>query len=615
MRQRLYSSIWGGIVIFAALGLASTIAYQFSNAGRIFPGIRVAGVDVSGLSPGEAAIRLSRQLPYPAHGKIIFSALGQAWTATPEQLGMVFDASQTARAAYAVGREGGPISAFTDQIRSRFFGVELAPVVLFDQRVAYKFVQDLSRYIDIPVVEPGLRYENGALLFDQAQGGRSVDVDAAVAGVSLQLMRFQDGEVALQVRETSPTLQDLSGQAELVRRLVSEPLVLALPAGSDGDLGPWTYDPEIVARLIGLAPVDLAGQKHLQVTVDSAGLRRLLLEIAPVVDKPAMNARFHFSESSKQLVLLSPSRSGRILDLDASLQVVTAGILAGEHRVELLLKYDEPAAPDTATAATLGISRLLPNGSYTSYFRGSHEERMQNIQAASARLDGALVAPGAIFSMGETLGDISLESGFAEALIIYGGKTIKGVGGGVCQVSTTLFRTIFFAGFPVVERVPHAYRVSYYEQTARGVDGSYAGMDATVYFPLVDFKFRNDSPNWILIETFYSADTQSLTVKLYSTPDGRSVQWSTTGPTEIVAAPKPLFQPNPDLQAGGMRQTDWAANGARVDLTRTVVKDAVEYFTDEFKTQYEPWQAVCEYAPGMSDPAAVAKRRGLCLAP
>jgi len=145
------------------------------------------------------------------------------------------------------------------------------------------------------------------------------------------------------------------------------------------------------------------------------------------------------------------------------------------------------------------------------YFRGSSAERLQNIRTAAAQFDGLLVAPGETFSMGEAMGDISLDNGFTEALIIYGGQTIKGVGGGVCQVSTTLFRTAFFAGFPIVERVPHAYRVSYYEQTSGGNDPKLAGLDATVYFPLVDFKFTNDSAYWILMETSFDEGSRSLT--------------------------------------------------------------------------------------------------------
>src|SRR5574342_11668 len=105
-----------------------------------------------------------------------------------------------------------------------------------------------------------------------------------------------------------------------------------------------------------------------------------------------------------------------------------------------------------------------------------------------------------------------LDLGFAEALIIYGGRTIKGVGGGVCQVSTTLFRGVFHIGLPILERYSHAYRVSYYEMTASGgVDPTLAGLDATVYFPLVDLKFKNDTPYWILMETYANVGARSLT--------------------------------------------------------------------------------------------------------
>ena len=217
--------------------------------------------------------------------------------------------------------------------------------------------------------------------------------------------------------------------------------------------------------------------------------------------------------------------------------------------------------------------------------------------------------------MGQTMGDVSLENGFAEALIIYGGRTIKGVGGGVCQVSTTLFRTVFNAGFPINQRYPHAYRVSYYEQTANGIDQNLAGLDATVYFPLVDFKFTNDTPYWLLMETYVNVEARTLTWKLYSTPDDRSVTYETSGLQNIVPAPPPLFQENPDLDKNQMKQVDWAVQGADVNVTRTVWKNGQVYFTDNFQTHYQPWQAVCEYGPGTEDPEKMAQRKDICRAP
>jgi vancomycin resistance protein YoaR len=236
--------------------------------------------------------------------------------------------------------------------------------------------------------------------------------------------------------------------------------------------------------------------------------------------------------------------------------------------------------------------------------------------AATEQFHGLLVAPGETFSMGNALGDISLENGFAEALIIYGGRTIKGVGGGVCQVSTTLFRSVFFAGFPVVERYSHAYRVSYYEKTiGNNIDPSLAGLDATVYFPLVDFKFRNDTPYWLLMETYVNVDARSLTWKLYSTSDGRSVTWQTTGPSNVVPAPSPLFEENSELGENEVNQIDYAAQGADVNVRRTVWINSQVYFTDQFQTHYQPWQAICEYGPGTEDPEKRAVKNGLCLPP
>ncbi|MDX1436018.1 MAG: VanW family protein, partial [Anaerolineales bacterium] len=252
------------------------------------------------------------------------------------------------------------------------------------------------------------------------------------------------------------------------------------------------------------------------------------------------------------------------------------------------------------TAAELGITELV--NAETSYFYGSSGPRIQNIETAASSFHGVLVGPGETFSMAEILGDISLDNGYAEAWIIYGDRTIKGVGGGVCQVSTTLFRNAFFSGFPIAERHPHAYRVYYYELTqGNSHNTTLAGLDATVFVPLVDFKFTNDSPNWLLMETYVNAAGRSLTWKFYSTSDGRRVEWDSTGLQNKIEAPEPLYQENPDLAKGEIKQVDWAVEGADVTITRTVFKGDSTYLEDRFVTHYRPWRAVYEYGPGTPD--------------
>jgi hypothetical protein len=115
------------------------------------------------------------------------------------------------------------------------------------------------------------------------------------------------------------------------------------------------------------------------------------------------------------------------------------------------------------------------------------------------------------------------------------------------------------------------------------------------------------------METYYYDD--HLTWKFYSTSDGRTVDWNTTGPTNVIKAPPPLFEVNPDLEAGQIKQVDWAADGSDVTVTRTVYKNGSVYFTDVFTTHYEPWQAICQYGPGAEDVEKRAKKAGLCLPP
>ncbi len=314
----------------------------------------------------------------------------------------------------------------------------------------------------------------------------------------------------------------------------------------------------------------------------------------------ASDPRFMFNDETRQLELLQPAVIGRALDVEASLQQINEKLAQGEHSVGLVFNYTQPQVASEATAEQLGITELV--SSHTSYFRGSSASRIQNIETAAANFHGLLVPPGATFSMAGAMGDVSLDSGYAEALIIFGGRTIKGVGGGVCQVSTTLFRTAFLGGYPIVERYPHAYRVGYYEQTAQGLDPNLAGLDATVFVPMVDFKFVNDSPYWLLMETYVNPKAGRLTWKFYSTSDGRAVDWTTTGPQNIVEPPEPLYEENPELGTGEIKQVDYAAEGADVTVYRTVrIGDRI-LFQDEFTTHYQPWRDIYQYGPGTDIP-------------
>ena len=232
----------------------------------------------------------------------------------------------------------------------------------------------------------------------------------------------------------------------------------------------------------------------------------------------------------------------------------------------------------------MGIKELI--GSGTSLFAHSIETRIYNINLAASRLNGILVAPGETFSFAQSIGDISAYTGYKQAFIISGGKTILGDGGGVCQVSTTLFRAALNSGLPIEERTAHAYRVNYYEQD------SPPGIDATVYVPSVDLKFRNDTGHHILIQTLVDLAELRLTFNLYGTKDGRITEISSPVITSQTPAPEPKYEDDPTLPKGQIKQVDFAAAGAKVYFTRKVTKDGKILISETFNSNYRPWQAV-----------------------
>lgn len=595
------AALFGGLLLFMAALFTLSMGYSLIYFGRIFPGVSVAGVDLSGLSAVDAAVKLSNTLTYPYSGRVVFRDGDNVWIETPARLGMIFDAPATANAALSLGRSWNLFQNISDQLDAAQSGLDLPPVSLFDQRIAHAYLQGLATKINRPVAEASLNINGLDVAARPGQAGRTLIVDSTLVYLSVQVQSFRDGAVPLVITEQAPEIMDSSMQAEAARRLLSAPLTLSIPDARPGDPGPWQIQPNELATMLQVGRAQTGNGSQYVVQLDRASLQKMLDGIAKKVNRPAANAGFRFNDKTGQIDLIQDKHAiiGLTMDVPGSLELVENAVALGQQTILLKVAANQPAVGDDATGQQLGIIENIQ--SYTSYFRGSTAARLQNIQAAAAKFDGLLVAPGATFSMGQYVGDISLDNGFAEALIIYNGQTIKGVGGGVCQVSSTLFRTVFLAGLPINERHAHAYRVYYYEQTVAGTDPNWAGLDATVYFPLVDLKFTNDTPYWLLMETYFNPNSYSLTWKLYSTKDGRTVNWDTTGPQNIVPAPKPVIQENPAFSPGEVKHVDYAAQGASVTVTRVVTRDGKILFADKFFTQYQPWADVCEYGPGTKE--------------
>ncbi|MFA5838016.1 MAG: VanW family protein [Bellilinea sp.] len=592
----LLSLVLGFAAFFLILGVF-TAGFQFWYGGRVYPGVTVAGISVDGMSPAEAAGVIQADITFPEKGRILLQDGENAWLVAPREVGLFLDPGASATAAFEYGRSGSLIDRLGSQFEGWFDGADLAPALVFDQRLARQYLVGLAGQIDRPVVEANLGVQGTEVIVRSGEIGRTLDIDASLIALSTQVQTLQDGIVPLVVKETPPVILDPSAQAEVARAILSQPLTLTMPEGQSADGAPWVIEPANLAGMLAIERVRDGDSETYKVGVSSEMLIQYLSNLAPNLQTFAQNARFIFNDDTRQLDLIQNAVIGRQLNVQASLTAIQEGLTGGQHTIPLVFDLTNPQAMDTTTAADLGITEAVSVQS--SYFYGSSPERVQNITAAAKSFHGLLIAPGETFSMASQLTDISLDNGYAEALIIVGDQTVVGVGGGVCQVSTTLFRTAFFGGFPIVERNQHAYRVSYYEKVVGNkIDQSLAGLDATVYVPLVDFKFTNDTPYWLLMETYVNPAASSITWKFYSTPDGRSVEWDTTGPINVVEPPEPLYKENPDLPEGKIKQVDYEARGADVHVTRTVYRDGQVYFSDQVNTHYQPWRAIYEYGPG-----------------
>lgn len=313
--------------------------------------------------------------------------------------------------------------------------------------------------------------------------------------------------------------------------------------------------------------------------------------IEPIVKKAyiqPVEALFTFNNG--RVTTFRQSSNGAEIDRDAFVNMLTS-------RIPLVIQVGKPESyvfslpvkilkPKVTTdqANTLGIQELI--GSGTSIFQHSIPNRIHNITIATEKFNGVIVAPNETFSFSKTLGDVSVYTGYKQAYVIQNGHTVLGDGGGICQVSTTFFRALLNAGVPITERHAHDYRVGYYEQD------SPPGLDATVFVPSVDLKFTNDTGHSILIQTQLDTINLQLTFLLYGTKDARLVTMSKPIITNQTPAPAPVYQDETSLPKGEVRQTDFAAPGARVVFTRQVTKNNKILIDDTYVSNYRPWQAV-----------------------
>lgn len=303
-------------------------------------------------------------------------------------------------------------------------------------------------------------------------------------------------------------------------------------------------------------------------------------------DFPAKNALFKFENG--RVISFRKEEKGREIIKESFLSDFDNLVQSLKNKPKNAILIVKPKVIEPEITLTslnnYGIEELISEG--RSDFSHSIPERIHNVILAASKFNGVLIPPGKTFSFNETIGDISSLTGYKPAYIIKDGKTVLGDGGGVCQVSTTLFRAALNAGLPIVERYPHAYRVIYYENDMK------PGYDATVFSPSVDLKIKNDTPAHILIETEVDNINNLLFFRFYGKKDERRVEVGDAYVWDVVPPPEARFQEDPTLKKGVVKQVDFPAWGGKSTFNYKVYKQGKLAIDEKFYSSYRPWQAV-----------------------
>ena len=565
------------IALFLALLLVAAGAYVFARAltlrTSVLPGVTVASVDVGGLSRAEAQSLIEARLA-PRLARPVRVTVGEgSFVVRPDQIWSL-DAAATEERAYQAGRES--IQARLGALLVPFaFGQDVEPVL--DLRPAER--RELQKILAGATQRPvnaTLEMDGTQVVVEPGRAGTTVDVDGLLDSIrSVALVGA--GNVSADVQPVQPAVtteeaQAIALQAETV---VAAPVGIRFRGKRVGALAP--------AELAGLIRFERDAGTY-RVALDDDGLRAALLPLVKARTKDPVDASFKVVGKRVRVVRARP---GTTLDTQRAQAAVLAAALEPGVRIAPIALTKLPADFTTKEAKALGIRRQI--STFTTDMGESSANRIWNVHLLGDYLNGTIVKAGQTFSYNKEVGPRTIERGFREGQMIFGGVLIPSIGGGVCQTATTVFNAAFEAGLPIKDRTNHSFYISHYPM----------GRDATVSWGGPDLVFKNDLEHAVLIKVSYTDYT--FTVSFYGTRQGRKVVSTTSSPTNYTQ-PKLQYAVDPSAPPNSVTQTSGGGPGFDVNVHRKVFQDGKLLREDDFFTRYVPQNPTAIYGPGRTPP-------------
>lgn len=596
------------VFFLAVMGLLGA-AYELNYRGKFYPGVAIGGAHIGGMPFGEVMAQLGERAEVLTTNGLTLALRGSKGTRevkvpafavglTPDNLVTYFSLGaweETVLRAYAFGRSGAPWMRAAEQLAAVLRFKNFASTDSVNTEAVQSLLARELKNFFMKAIPAQFVWDGYSVTVTPEKSGEKLSDEEIIRTIQLRLASFDGGHVYARAVADTPavTAEKLKPFLKLAND-VARSTRISFRYGT----GRWIVNGRTLASWLTL-------KSAREIGIDRGKLEQFLSKtVAPLIDDPPRNSRFEMRAGV--LVETVPGKPGNVVDVARTVErveqivyavqkayaannnlflaLVSAGaqtrtpIQTGTIEIPIEIIRADPQITKAAVDA-LGIKEQV--GFAKTSFKGSSADRRHNIEVGVAKLNGILIAPGEEFSAVAALGTTTEAEGFVKEFVIKENRSVKELGGGLCQIATTLFRMALNAGLPITERVNHRYVVSYYGP----------GLDATVYGPKPDLRFVNDTGNYLLLQGKVEGDEVFL--ELYGLRDGRTVMISVPELTDELPAPEAAYLPAPELPVGEIQCSETPRSGITADVTYTVRYADGLVNEQRFHSVYQPWQKIC----------------------
>jgi len=577
--------ILAGLIVIAGAGL---IGFEIAYANKFYPGVKINGQKVGGMTKEQLSPKLLEKEEIIKNQGLKFRVVENGSVTKEFSLDLLsvsaedpdlskallsYEWQATIDSAYNTGRTGNFLSRLLNQGKSLFFGWDHPIIYTLDEVGVYLALQkNFAEFEKQPQNAVLTVNEDKTISVSEDQPGYTFNYEESVKKLKANLGRLDFIPIDLDLNYTEAEIKKNQGDASLSE--ISDwtrvqKIKLTVKENS------WELLPKDYFTWIELQKIN----EEIVIGLNREKIQEFIKPITDQVNVPAQDAVFKLE--NEKVIDFTPSRDGLEIDQEQSIQKITEQIKNGDEAdLELPFKTT-PSKVATRELNDLGITELIGRG--TSNFAGSPVNRRHNIAVGAKTLNGILIKPGEEFSVIKALGAIDGEHGYRQELVIKGDRTIPEYGGGLCQIGTTAFRVALYSGLPITQRRNHSYRVVYYEP---------AGMDATIYDPMPDLRFINDTGNHILFAT--RIEGNNLIFEFYGTKDGRKFEINPDPPKiyNVSRPGAPRYIETEDLKPGEKKQIEKPHNGADTYFKYIITYADGRLVEKEFASHYVAWPEI-----------------------